>query len=186
MSARLYHFPSCAVRGELCPYDIHQNDVADHLRLELPALGLDCSLVCHRSASLRAFAQVAAVQFLTFPANQRAGSTFLSPTPNKSPSLRRRTIPPRRLIIFAMAEDNSSELSELSSVPSIDSGLEEAPSPPKKGILKFLTKKKPTATRDESPPPRPRSVSPPREPVLADNPDIAVSRLQFPREKEAG
>jgi hypothetical protein len=80
-----------------------------------------------------------------------------------------------------MAEDDSSELSSISSLsppPSEDESevqLEE-----KQGILKFfhkVDKNKPAAPKEspEPSPPRPkREPSPPHEYVLADNPDIAV------------
>ncbi|KAI1306321.1 hypothetical protein F5Y03DRAFT_138970 [Xylaria venustula] len=85
-----------------------------------------------------------------------------------------------------MADDDSSELSSvssLSSAPSEDDG--EVQLKREKGILKFFHKlpkggkgskgAKPAAEpeRTPSPPPRKRSPSPPHDYVLADNPDIA-------------
>ncbi|KAF2970605.1 hypothetical protein GQX73_g2970 [Xylaria multiplex] len=79
-----------------------------------------------------------------------------------------------------MADDESSELSSvssLSSAPSEDDG--EVQLKREKGILKFFHKvpksAKPAAEpeRTPSPPPRKRSPSPPHDYVLADNPDIA-------------
>ncbi|KAI1274817.1 hypothetical protein F5Y07DRAFT_207234 [Xylaria sp. FL0933] len=80
-----------------------------------------------------------------------------------------------------MADDDSSELSSvssLSSAPSEDDG--EVQLKREKGILKFFHKlpkgAKATAAEPErtpSPPPRKRSPSPPHDYVLADNPDIA-------------
>ncbi|KAI0976202.1 hypothetical protein F4678DRAFT_217387 [Xylaria arbuscula] len=85
-----------------------------------------------------------------------------------------------------MADDDSSELSSvssLSSAPSEDDG--EVQLKREKGILKFFHKlpkggkggksAKPVAEpeRTPSPPPRKRSPSPPHDYVLADNPDIA-------------
>ncbi|KAI1194094.1 hypothetical protein F5X97DRAFT_16733 [Nemania serpens] len=79
-----------------------------------------------------------------------------------------------------MADDESSELSSvssLSSAPSEDDG--EVQLKREKGILKFFHKlpkgTKPAAEPDRtpSPPPRKRSPSPPHDYVLADNPDIA-------------
>ncbi|KAI1432288.1 hypothetical protein GGR50DRAFT_615966 [Xylaria sp. CBS 124048] len=80
-----------------------------------------------------------------------------------------------------MADDESSELSSvssLSSAPSEDDG--EIQLKREKGILKFFHKvpkgaKASTAepARSPSPPPRKRSPSPPHDYVLADNPDIA-------------
>jgi hypothetical protein len=88
----------------------------------------------------------------------------------------------RRANYFNMADDDSSDLSSISSLsppPSDDESdiqLEE-----KHGILKFFhkvdkTKATPKAQEPEEPsPPRPkREPSPPHEYVLADNPDIAV------------
>lgn len=79
-----------------------------------------------------------------------------------------------------MAEDDSSDLSSissLSSAPSEDDGEIEVKR--EKGILKFFHKlpegSKPTEPKKEaSPPPRKRSPSPAHEYVLADNPDVAV------------
>lgn len=85
-----------------------------------------------------------------------------------------------------MADDDSSELSSvssLSSAPSEDDG--EVQLKREEGILKFFHKlpkgTKPTAEPDQtpSPPPRKRSPSPPHDYVLADNPDIAVRKLVF-------
>ncbi|QPC74012.1 hypothetical protein HYE68_004764 [Fusarium pseudograminearum] len=77
------------------------------------------------------------------------------------------------------AEDDSSDLSSLSSLspaPS-DIELEEPVKKPvaksKKGIQKYFSKVKEQPSKDASPPPRKRSPSPPHEYVLADNPDIA-------------
>lgn len=78
--------------------------------------------------------------------------------------------------------DDSSELSELSSVASIDSEAENVPAAKKGTILKYFpkikTKQAPTH-KDPTPPPRKRSPSPPHEPVLADNPDISVRWYPF-------
>ncbi|KAM3557285.1 hypothetical protein MY1884_004604 [Beauveria asiatica] len=78
-----------------------------------------------------------------------------------------------------MTSDNdSSDLSSLSSlspVPS-DDELDAGPdsgAPKKGGILKFFSKVSEQSPKSPSPPPRKRSPSPPHEPVLADNPDIA-------------
>ncbi|KAH7170534.1 hypothetical protein EDB81DRAFT_169173 [Dactylonectria macrodidyma] len=77
------------------------------------------------------------------------------------------------------AEDDSSDLSSLSSlspVPSddeLDVAGDEEPSKLKSGILKFFPKVSKQAPKEPSPPPRKRSPSPPHEYVLADNPDIA-------------
>lgn len=77
-----------------------------------------------------------------------------------------------------MADDDSSELSSLSSLsepPSEDDSdiqLEE-----RHGILKFFHKvdRNPALEKEKTPPPKPkREPSPPHEYVLADNPDIAV------------
>ncbi|RYC53966.1 hypothetical protein CHU98_g12244 [Xylaria longipes] len=79
-----------------------------------------------------------------------------------------------------MADDESSELSSvssLSSAPSEDDG--EVQLKREKGILKFFhklpkgTKPATEPERTPSPPPRKRSPSPPHDYVLADNPDIA-------------
>ncbi|KAK6950211.1 hypothetical protein Daesc_008537 [Daldinia eschscholtzii] len=78
-----------------------------------------------------------------------------------------------------MADDDSSELSSvssLSSAPSEDDSEIEVKR--EKGILKFFHKlppgTKPAEPKKEpTPPPRKRSPSPPHEYVLADNPDIA-------------
>ncbi|KAI8628662.1 hypothetical protein F5Y19DRAFT_109529 [Xylariaceae sp. FL1651] len=81
-----------------------------------------------------------------------------------------------------MADDESSELSSissLSSAPSEDDG--EVQLKREKGILKFFHKvpkgtkstKSTAPQRTPSPPPRKRSPSPPHDYVLADNPDIA-------------
>ncbi|KAL6403749.1 hypothetical protein AUP68_13119 [Ilyonectria robusta] len=77
------------------------------------------------------------------------------------------------------ADDDSSELSSLSSlspVPSddeLDVAGDEEPSKAKGGILKFFPKLSEQPPKEPSPPPRKRSPSPPHEYVLADNPDIA-------------
>ena len=79
-----------------------------------------------------------------------------------------------------MAEDESSDLSSLSSLSPAPSEDESDISLKKeKGILKFFHKlpagTRPTEPkREESPPTRKRSPSPLHEYVLADNPDIAV------------
>lgn len=79
------------------------------------------------------------------------------------------------------SDDESSELSSLSSLSPVPSDVElddadssgaEAESP--KGILKFFSKKSAQPPKEPSPPPRKREPSPPHEYVLADNPDIAV------------
>ncbi|KAI0460472.1 hypothetical protein F5B21DRAFT_10343 [Xylaria acuta] len=91
-----------------------------------------------------------------------------------------------------MADDESSELSSvssLSSVPSEDDG--EVQLKREKGILKFFHKlpkgTKPAAEpeRTPSPPPRKRSPSPPHDYVLADNPDIAFIVMFRSRFNEA-
>lgn len=83
-----------------------------------------------------------------------------------------------------MADDESSELSSvssLSSAPSEDDG--EVQLKRERGILKFFhklpkgTKPAVEPERTPSPPPRKRSPSPPHDYVLADNPDIAVRWL---------
>jgi hypothetical protein len=85
--------------------------------------------------------------------------------------------------VFAMpSDDESSELSSLSSLSPVPSDVEledadssgaEAESPKPKGILKFFSKKSAQPPKEPSPPPRKREPSPPHEYVLADNPDIA-------------
>ncbi|KAI1085831.1 hypothetical protein F5B20DRAFT_575333 [Whalleya microplaca] len=78
-----------------------------------------------------------------------------------------------------MADDESSELSSissLSSAPSEDEG--DIQLKREKGILKFFHKlpkgtKPAEPEKEASPPPRKRSPSPPHDYVLADNPDIA-------------
>ncbi|KAI2636365.1 hypothetical protein GGS26DRAFT_492130 [Hypomontagnella submonticulosa] len=77
-----------------------------------------------------------------------------------------------------MADDDSSELSSvssLSSAPSEDDGEIEVKR--EKGILKFFHKlpqgTKPEPKKESTPPPRKRSPSPAHEYVFADNPDIA-------------
>ncbi|KAI0549408.1 hypothetical protein F4679DRAFT_269028 [Xylaria curta] len=91
-----------------------------------------------------------------------------------------------------MADDESSELSSvssLSSAPSEDDG--EVQLKREKGILKFFHKlpkgSKPAAEpeRTPSPPPRKRSPSPPHDYVLADNPDIAFIVMFRSRFNEA-
>ena len=76
-----------------------------------------------------------------------------------------------------------SDSSDLSAPPSEDEGDLQLKN--KGGILRFFSKVKPTkaskskkktSSRPESPPPPEREASPPHEFVLADNPDIAVSR----------
>jgi hypothetical protein len=82
------------------------------------------------------------------------------------------------------AEDDSSDLSSLSSLSPAPSDIEleepvEKPiAKPKKGIQKYfkVTEQPP---KEASPPPRKRSPSPPHEYVLADNPDIAVCNLDW-------
>jgi len=76
--------------------------------------------------------------------------------------------------------DDSSDLSDLSSVPSDD----EIELTKKDGILKFFSKvPKPQAAPkveiDASPQRPKRAPSPPHEYVLADNPDIAVRFVTF-------
>ncbi|KAF4452253.1 hypothetical protein F53441_4847 [Fusarium austroafricanum] len=77
------------------------------------------------------------------------------------------------------AEDDSSDLSSLSSLspaPSdieLDEPVEELVAKPKKGIQKYFSKATEKPPKEASPPPRRRSPSPPHEYVLADNPDIA-------------
>ncbi|KAI0115949.1 hypothetical protein GGR51DRAFT_575739 [Nemania sp. FL0031] len=91
-----------------------------------------------------------------------------------------------------MADDDSSELSSvssLSSAPSEDDG--EVQLKREAGILKFFHKlpkgTKPAADpeRTPSPPPRKRSPSPPHDYVLADNPDIAFIVMFRSRFNEA-
>ncbi|KAI1131517.1 hypothetical protein F5Y10DRAFT_59533 [Nemania abortiva] len=91
-----------------------------------------------------------------------------------------------------MADDDSSELSSvssLSSAPSEDDG--EVQLKREEGILKFFHKlpkgTKPAAgsERTPSPPPRKRSPSPPHDYVLADNPDIAFIVMFRSRFNEA-
>lgn len=91
-----------------------------------------------------------------------------------------------------MADDDSSELSSvssLSSAPSEDDG--EVQLKREAGILKFFhklpkdTKSAAKSERTPSPPPRKRSPSPPHDYVLADNPDIAVSKPVFCRVENA-
>ncbi|KAI0866881.1 hypothetical protein F4860DRAFT_455389 [Xylaria cubensis] len=94
-----------------------------------------------------------------------------------------------------MADDESSELSSvssLSSAPSEDDG--EVQLKREKGILKFFHKlpkgskgSRPAAEpeRTPSPPPRKRSPSPPHDYVLADNPDIAFIVMFRSRFNEA-
>jgi hypothetical protein len=79
------------------------------------------------------------------------------------------------------AEDDSSDLSSLSSLSPAPSDIEldesVVESKPKKGIQKYFSKAKDQPPKEASPPPRKRSPSPPHEYVLADNPDIAVCAL---------
>lgn len=81
------------------------------------------------------------------------------------------------------AEDDSSDLSSLSSLspaPSdieLDEPVQEPVAKPKKGIQKYFSKATDKPAKEASPPPRKRSPSPPHEYVLADNPDIAVCVL---------
>ncbi|KAI0180114.1 hypothetical protein GGR52DRAFT_228026 [Hypoxylon sp. FL1284] len=77
-----------------------------------------------------------------------------------------------------MAEDDSSDLSSISSLSSAPEDDGEIEMKREKGILKFFHKlplgAKPVEPTDEaSPPPRKRSPSPPHEYVLADNSDVA-------------
>ncbi|KAL5599853.1 hypothetical protein ACKRZS_014473 [Fusarium odoratissimum] len=81
------------------------------------------------------------------------------------------------------AEDDSSDLSSLSSLSPAPSDIEldepvqepvqEPVAKPKKGIQKYFSKATDKPAKEASPPPRKRSPSPPHEYVLADNPDIA-------------
>lgn len=86
---------------------------------------------------------------------------------------------------MAAVEDDSSDLSSLSSLSPIPSDVElddlsdDAPTGTKSGILKFFPKLAEQPPKEPSPPPRKRSPSPPHEYVLADNPDVAVSFLSF-------
>jgi len=77
-----------------------------------------------------------------------------------------------------MADDDSSELSSLSSLSPPPSDVEdEIQLQEQHGILKFFHRvdKNPALEPKEATPPRPkREPSPPHEYVLADNPDIAV------------
>lgn len=90
---------------------------------------------------------------------------------------------------MAAADDDSSDLSSLSSLSPVPSDAElddlsdDAPTGAKSGILKFFSKLSEQPPKEPSPPPRKRSPSPPHEYVLADNPDIAVcfSCLANPR-----
>ncbi|KAK1986804.1 hypothetical protein LZ30DRAFT_249507 [Colletotrichum cereale] len=82
-----------------------------------------------------------------------------------------------------MADDDSSDLSSLSSLSPVPSDIESDAEPEvetKKGdgILKFFPKlakgkKAAAAAKEPSPPPRKRSPSPPHENTFEDNPDIA-------------
>ncbi|KAF6824634.1 hypothetical protein CPLU01_10734 [Colletotrichum plurivorum] len=83
-----------------------------------------------------------------------------------------------------MADDDSSDLSSLSSLSPVPSDIESdaapdpEPEPKKNGILKFFPKlakgkKASMAKKEPSPPPRKRSPSPPHESAFEDNPDIA-------------
>ncbi|KAL7937696.1 hypothetical protein V8C35DRAFT_186420 [Trichoderma chlorosporum] len=79
---------------------------------------------------------------------------------------------------MAAVEDDSSDLSSLSSLSPVPSDAElddlsDAPTATKSGILKFFPKLSEQPPKEPSPPPRKRSPSPPHEYVLADNPDIA-------------
>ncbi|KND95026.1 hypothetical protein TOPH_00468 [Tolypocladium ophioglossoides CBS 100239] len=76
------------------------------------------------------------------------------------------------------ADDDSSDLSSLSSLSPApledeDAASDPAPAKSKSGILKFFPKLSEQPAKEPSPPPRKRSPSPPHEYVLADNPDIA-------------
>ncbi|KAF9875497.1 hypothetical protein CkaCkLH20_06878 [Colletotrichum karsti] len=93
-----------------------------------------------------------------------------------------------------MADDDSSDLSSLSSLspPPSDIESDAAPEPESKkdGILKFFPKlakgKKPSVGKKEaSPPPRKRSPSPPHENAFEDNPDIAFLVMFRSRFNEA-
>ena len=71
---------------------------------------------------------------------------------------------------------SESDISSLSSAPSIDSDDELIANPARSGTLDNYFKNGAGRTTAISPPPkRKRPVSPPHEYVLADNPDIAVS-----------
>ncbi|KAI1771279.1 hypothetical protein F4818DRAFT_209242 [Hypoxylon cercidicola] len=76
-----------------------------------------------------------------------------------------------------MAEEDSSDLSSISSLSSAPEDDGEIEVKREKGILKFFHKlppgAKPAEPKEMSPPPRKRSPSPAHEYVLADNPDIA-------------
>ncbi|EQB45398.1 hypothetical protein CGLO_15731 [Colletotrichum gloeosporioides Cg-14] len=81
-----------------------------------------------------------------------------------------------------MADDDSSDLSSLSSLSPVPSDIESdaapEPEPKKDGILKFFPKlakgkKASVAKKEASPPPRKRSPSPPHENAFEDNQDIA-------------
>ncbi len=81
-----------------------------------------------------------------------------------------------------MADDDSSELSSLSSLsPAPSDDESDIQLKQESGILKFFHKlpkdASPTSPREMSPPTpkRERAPSPPHEYVLADNPDISVS-----------
>lgn len=84
------------------------------------------------------------------------------------------------------SDDDSSDLSSLSSlspVPSdieLEQGSDSEEQASKKGILKFFSKVSDQEPRSPSPPPRKRSPSPTHEYVLADNPDIAVCLIEPP------
>lgn len=78
-----------------------------------------------------------------------------------------------------MAEEDSSDLSSISSLSSAPEDDGEIEVKREKGILKFFHKlpdgAKPAEPKKEmSPPPRKRSPSPAHEYVLADNSDVAV------------
>ncbi|CCF38319.1 hypothetical protein CH063_09431, partial [Colletotrichum higginsianum] len=85
-----------------------------------------------------------------------------------------------------MADDDSSDLSSLSSLSPVPSDIESdaEPQPETKkgggfgGLLKFFPKlpkglKATNQSKEPSPPPRKRSPSPPHENAFEDNPDIA-------------
>lgn len=109
------------------------------------------------------------------------------PTPIQLQQQHPHTLQPstRRGKIAKMADDDSSDLSSLSSLSPVPSDVESEaePEPATKGdIRKFFPKlakgKKATvATKEPSPPPRKRSPSPPHENAFIDNPDIAVCTL---------
>lgn len=83
-----------------------------------------------------------------------------------------------------MADDDSSELSSLSSLsPAPSEDESDVELKPQNGILKFFHKlpKKPVEKEEMAPAPPKREPSPPHEYVLADNPDIAVRNISICR-----